>query len=415
MVWQETTLGTLLRIKHGFAFRGEFFRDTGPAILLTPGNFKAEGGLKLKGDKEKYYVGPIPDEFVLAEGDMIVAMTDLTQNAPILGSAAIVPESGRFLHNQRLGKVVDVNSRLATREFVYYLFNSEAVRAQIRATATGATVRHTAPERIYSVRVALPPLPVQRRIASILSAYDDLIENCERRIRVLDEMARSLYREWFMNYRYPGHESVPLVDSPMGRIPKGWEVTSASTALEINPRVKVPRTGELPFVPMGSLSNDSMVISDIETRDRPSGSKFQNNDTLFARITPCLENGKTGFVQFLPDDESAACGSTEFIVLRGRSVPPQFVYCLARSPEFRDHAIKSMTGATGRQRVQEACFDRYFLAQPPAALLERFEEITKPMFTLVQTLHTRVANLRQTRDLLLPRLLSGQLSVEEVE
>lgn len=342
-------------------------------------------------------------------GDLIMA-----REAPV-GNVAIVPDGLSPCLGQRT-LLIRPNREKIDAAFLTYLLLGPDVQGTIHAKTNGATVPHL---NMKDVReLALPPIPPiaeQRRIASILSAYDDLIENCERRIRVLDEMARSLYREWFVNYRYPGHESVPLVDSPMGRIPKGWEVTSASTALEINPRVKVPRTGELPFVPMGSLSNDSMVISDIETRDRPSGSKFQNNDTLFARITPCLENGKTGFVQFLPDDESAACGSTEFIVLRGRSVPPQFVYCLARSPEFRDHAIKSMTGATGRQRVQEACFDRYFLAQPPAALLERFEEITKPMFTLVQTLHTRVANLRQTRDLLLPRLLSGQLSVEEVE
>jgi type I restriction enzyme S subunit len=157
-----------------------------------------------------------------------------------------------------------------------------------------------------------------------------------------------------------------------------------------------------------------MLIADVEQRSGNSGSKFQNGDTLFARITPCLENGKTGFVQFLDDPAAVAFGSTEFIVLRSRTLTPEFVYLLARSDEFRANAIKSMTGASGRQRVQERCFDQFVLAQPPQALLERFTQIVRPQFRLIQQLHLKITNLRRTRDLLLPRLLSGQihLSVE---
>jgi type I restriction enzyme S subunit len=160
---------------------------------------------------------------------------------------------------------------------------------------------------------------------------------------------------------------------------------------------------------MGCLSNDSMLISDIESREGNSGAKFQNGDTLFARITPCLENGKTGFVQFLPDAKSVGFGSTEFIVLRSRTLTPEFVYLLARSDEFRGIAIKSMSGATGRQRVQEQCFDDFEVIVPPRALLDRFSAVVGPSFRLIYTLHLQTQNLRQTRDLLLPRLLSGQL------
>ncbi len=182
--------------------------------------------------------------------------------------------------------------------------------------------------------------------------------------------------------------------------------------VHINPRVTIPRDGEKPFVPMGCLSNDSMLISDIESRVGNSGAKFQNGDTLFARITPCLENGKTGFVQFLPDADAVACGSTEFIVLRSCTLTPEFVYCLARSNEFRGFAIKSMSGATGRQRVREQCFDDFQIAQPPSALLDQFSAIIAPSFRLIYKLHLQIQNLRRTRDLLLPRLLSGQIDVE---
>jgi type I restriction enzyme S subunit len=181
--------------------------------------------------------------------------------------------------------------------------------------------------------------------------------------------------------------------------------------VDISPRVAVPRDGEKPFVPMGCLSNDSMLITDIESRVGNSGAKFQNGDTLFARITPCLENGKTGFVQFLPDAHAVGFGSTEFIVLRSRTLTPEFVYCLARSDEFRGVAIKSMSGATGRQRVQEQCFDDFQITQPPRALLDQYSAIVAPSFRLIYKLHLQIQNLRRTRDLLLPRLLSGQVAL----
>ncbi|MCA3039173.1 MAG: restriction endonuclease subunit S, partial [Rhodocyclaceae bacterium] len=265
---------------------------------------------------------------------------------------------------------------------------------------------------IPALEFNVPSLLVQRRIASILSAYDDLIENSQRRIKILESMARALYREWFVHFRFPGHENHPRVASPLGEIPEGWEVRSTPECVDINPRVTVPREGEKPFVPMGCLSNDSMLITDIESRAGNSGSKFQNGDTLFARITPCLENGKTGYVQFLPSATSVAFGSTEFIVLRSRTLTPEFVYLLARSDEFRGLAIKSMSGATGRQRVQEQCFNDFQIVQPTRDVLEAFSSTVAPSFQLIFRLHSQIENLRRTRDLLVPRLLSGQVNLQ---
>jgi type I restriction enzyme S subunit len=104
---------------------------------------------------------------------------------------------------------------------------------------------------------------------------------------------------------------------------------------------------------------------------------------LFARITPCLENGKTGFVNFLDENESA-CGSTEFIILRGRKVSPYFTYCLARSYDFRENAIKSMIGSSGRQRVQTNCFNDFLLPLPPKVMLDQFDEAVFHCFSQIQ-------------------------------
>jgi type I restriction enzyme S subunit len=404
--WRDCKLGDLLQIKHGFAFLGEHFANSGTHVVLTPGNFLEEGGFKEKSGKAKWYNGPIPSDYVLSEGDLIVAMTEQAEG--LLGSSAIIPRSGVYLHNQRLGLVQIRDRTQADQHFIYYLFNSKSVRQQIRGSASGTKIRHTAPSRIAAVKVSVPPLPMQRQIAGILSAYDELIENSQQRIRILEGMARALYREWFVHFRFPGHEKLSRVASPLGDFPQGWEVKRVPECVNINPRVVVPRDGEKSFVPMGCVANDSMLITDIESRDGNSGAKFQNDDTLFARITPCLENGKTGFVQFLPDAPAVACGSTEFIVLRSRTLTPEFVYLLARSDGFRGNAIKSMSGASGRQRVQERCFDDFKIAHPPRALLDRFSAIVAPSFRMIQKLHLQIQNLRRTRDLLLPRFLSGQ-------
>ena len=131
-----------------------------------------------------------------------------------------------MLHNQRLGLVQVKPGVEVDRRFLYYAMLSDTSRSQIRATATGATVRHTAPERIYRVKLGGQDLPRQRVIGDVLGSIDDLIANNRRRVEVLEEMARAIYREWFVKFRYPGHGDVPLVDSALGQIPEGWEAAT---------------------------------------------------------------------------------------------------------------------------------------------------------------------------------------------
>jgi len=163
---------------------------------------------------------------------------------------------------------------------------------------------------------------------------------------------------------------------------------------------------------MSALSETGMTadIGNFERRTKHTSVRFRRYDVLLARITPCLENGKTGFVYFLRDDE-LACGSTEFIVLRGKRVSPFFTYCLARSYPFRENAIKSMIGSSGRQRVQVSCFDEYDVPLPPKRLLDMFDDIVSKNFEQIQVLMSQNDNLAQARDLLLPRLMNGEIAV----
>lgn len=306
-------------------------------------------------------------------------------------------------------------------DYVFYLALSDIIRKPAEKSMSGASGRQRADLNVVrEIDVPAPPLRTQRKIASMLSAYDDEIENNRRRSKILEEMTLAIYREWFVEFRASGIKlrKASLEEKKVtgrGEFPQGWEIRKASEAILIDPPTKVPKEGEKPFVPMSGLSNDSMVISDIGYRAGNSGSKFQSGDTLFARITPCLENGKTGYVQFLSTDDAVAFGSTEFIVLRSRTLCPEYVYCMARSDGFRDNAIKSMSGASGRQRVQEACFDKFLFAHPEEEAIRAFQELVAPMFRMIHVLAQRDDNLRVTRDLLLQRLVSGDIDVAELD
>lgn len=338
----------------------------------------------------------------------------LAREAPI-GNVAIIPDNLKVCLGQRT-VLIRPDKCVVDPLYLVYLLLGDQIQNKIHALSNGATVHHLNMTDIRDLELPeLPTLATPRKIAAILSAYDDLIENNTRRIAILEEMARALYREWFADFRFPGHDTTTMVESPLGLIPEGWEVKNAVDAIWINPSVKVPSMGSKPFVPMSSLSNNSMVIGEIECRTGNSGSKFKNGDTLFARITPCLENGKTGYVQFLAGEDDLACGSTEFIVLRSKTLCPEVVYLLARSQEFRDNAIKSMSGATGRQRVQESCFDRFLFAHPPSDYLAAFSKQAAPLFRCIHVLTQKNANLRNTRDLLLPKLISGEVDVEALD
>ena len=282
-----------------------------------------------------------------------------------------------------------------------YFLMSYIQNMNISGYITGAAQPKLSQANLNSIKITLPPLPIQRRIADILSAYDNLIENNMQRIRILEQMAQAIYEEWF-----------GMVDKES--LPKGWELKPFSELVDIDPKTSVDKQIEKPFVGMNALSETSMIIDSslIEMRAGNSGAKFQNRDVLFPRITPSVENGKGAFVQFLKDGQ-VSIGSTEIIVFREKELNAEYIYFLSREHEFRGNAINSMVGASGRQRVQQKCFDSFMVAKPPKKLLDKFADVVSPMFKITYTLALKNANLRQTRDLLLPRLVSGEIGITD--
>ncbi len=404
--WDEVQVGDLCHIKHGYAFKGEHFEDEGHSLLLTPGNFLAGGGLQIRDGKETFYSGEFPDEYLLEEGDLVVAMTDLKQNAPILGSTLRIPESGRFLHNQRLGLVQDV-ANSTDRDFLYYLLNDQSVRWWLRATATGSTVRHTAPERIYQAKVRLPPKSIQQTIGVSLRAFDDLIENNRRRIEILEEMARLLYREWFVHFRFTGHEDVELVDSDLGPIPEGWEWKNLFELAEVGfgfsfKSKRFAESGAIRVVRIRDVPrNTTSTYTDEDPGDRY---EIHDGDVLI---------GMDGDFHMCRWADGLAHLNQRVARLRSKSQVSQLHLHLALEPpihRFNQTIIGTTVAHLGKRHLEEI-----FIAEPSPPVFAAVTERLQAMHELDLNLRKQNRLLREARDLLLPRLVSGELDVSELD
>jgi type I restriction enzyme S subunit len=231
----------------------------------------------------------------------------------------------------------------------------------------------------------------------------------------VEEMAHAIYVEWFVRFHFPGHETVQMVESgtELGRIPHGWEAVPFSEAVKVNPKIDVDRAAIKPYVSMSGISTSSMVIECDEYRSGSSGSKFQNDDVIFPRITPSVEHGKGAYVQFL-DGGQVGLGSTEFIVFRPDRLPSQYIYFLSREYAFRENAIKSMVGASGRQRVRMECFDSFLVAMPSPELLSMYSDLTRPHFRYIHSLNLSRSRIQGARDLLLPKLVSCEVELVSI-
>lgn len=406
--------------KDGEWGKGDPFPDSIEMAVIRGTDFEACRLGKLTAVPVRHVVRRHGERKTLRERDILIEVAGGSKGRPtgrtLFISGRLLGRLGRPATPASFSRFIRVDESKIDAGYLFWVLQHLYATEQLLAYHT----QHTGVARFQwttcadSLEIQVPDRGAQERISALLFAYDDLIENNTRRLQILEGMAQAIYQEWFVEFRYPGHENVPLVKSDLGSIPEGWDVRSASEILEINPRERVNKNELHPFINMGDLSQTDMVCFASERKAGNSGSKFRNGDTLFARITPCLENGKTGFVACLADGEVGR-GSTEFVVLRGARVGPAFCYLMARSEPFRQNAIKSMSGASGRQRVRKESFDAFRMPTPPPALESRFRKIVDPMFRLVFLLAESNARLRETRDVLLPRLMSGEIDVSDLD
>jgi type I restriction enzyme S subunit len=391
-----------------------------------------------------------------------MASCRLPAGAVITSCIATIGKSGITTRpsftNQQINSVIC--GRDVDPKFLYYSF-AQLGPALDAAGGGGSVYTNVSKSRFSAIEVLIPPLKEQQAIACILGALDDKIEMNRRMNRTLEGMARAIFKSWFVDFdpvygnmkrrddkgnkrkgaraqgrkedlgvfaasRLGGFALKPdlaalfpdgFEDSELGEIPKGWRVRALPEVLHVNPTRSLPKGALAPYLDMANMPTQGPSPEAWVIREMGSGMKFVNGDTLVARITPCLENGKTAFVDFLANGE-VGWGSTEYIVLRPKgAIPPIFAYLLSRTEDFRAFAIHQMTGSSGRQRVPADSLDKYSIATPDidSQVFRHFGNLVSPTFDRIKAAMVQSRTLAALRDALLPKLISGELRAPDAE
>ena len=408
--WKRYKLGELLRVKHGWAFKGEFFSETGIQSILTPGNFYESGGFKANTSKDRFYIGEYPKEYLCSKGDLIVAMTE--QAAGLLGSTAIVPEDNRYLHNQRIG-LISCNEYL-NKDFAYYLFMTQTIRQQISRSASGTKVKHTSPEKIYEVQVYIPKIQTQRNIAKILTTLDQKIQTNNQINQELEAMAKTLYDYWFVQFDFPDQNGKPYKSSD------GKMVYHPELKREIPDGWGVEKLGDIANITMGQSPKGTSY------NEVGEGMLFFQGSTDFGWRFPVARQYTTEPSRIAEEDDillsvRAPVGTlniadTRCCIGRGLAAINSKVgansYIFNVMQDFKKlFAMMNSVGTTFGSITKDDLYSLQ-LVYPPTELLMKFDQSVKSIDREVKNRSCQNQELTQLRDWLLPMLMNGQVKVE---
>jgi type I restriction enzyme S subunit len=280
-------------------------------------------------------------------------------------------------------EITDTNKLLP--EYLMMWFSRPEFDRYARFKSHGSARELFSWEDLCQSLMPVPSIDKQKEIVAEYNTNQNRIDLNKQLIQKLEETAQAIYKEWFVENQTN-------------------ELTTLNEYVGTNPKLELRKNKKAAYIEMADLSETSMSINGMTYRDYIGGSKFQNNDTLLARITPCLENGKTAFVNILNDEEIAA-GSTEFIVMRAKkNVSPFWVYCLAREDKFRAYAISSMVGSSGRQRVHEKYLEVYELPKVDDDLMMKFHISVIPIFEMIKLKSQENQRLSELKESLLSKL-----------
>lgn len=368
---------------------------------FVPSGFPIIDGANLKG----YKVTDNITKFVTEEkarslsrsiahrGDVIVTISGT------IGQIAYIPEDSlydEYLCSQRQFRVSFDSSMVYVPYLVFYFHTFEGQNKILSfANQTGVPALSQPLKNFKKIRLCLPSLQEQRRIASIVETINDKIENNIKINDNLQQQAFSVFDNLIANAENNDY--------------------TVSDYAFLNPKRTLAKNQVARSIDMSQLSTSGAFPSGWEMKPFNGGMRFTNGDTLLARITPCLENGKTAFIDFL-DDGEVAFGSTEYIVLAPKNdTPPEMLYCLARYPAFVDYAVKNMNGSSGRQRVSAETVGQYRLPLFDKHSLVLFKEVVSPMFLKMRYNSLENMRLAELRDALLPKLMSGEVDVSDIQ
>jgi type I restriction enzyme, S subunit len=399
--------GSIVSGPFGSAISSKYFEPLGTPVIrgnnLTLGvtSFVDEGFVFLGPEKTHQF-----RNMIARAGDIVFTA------AGTLGQVGIIPSRSRFpayiISNKQLRLRVDKTK--IDPKFAYYWYSSPLIRQKIVASNRGSSVPLITLQVLRALPITLPPLDEQTRIASILCAYDDLIENNTRRIAILEEMARRIFEEWFVHFRASGCEGLPLVDSALGPVPRGWRVKPLREFGVVNPEQISPRSppAEISYIDIASVSPGSVdAVTKLPFSNAPNRARriVRHGDTIWS----CVRPNRRSFALVLQPTENTVV-STGFAVLRATDVPWSYLYMVVTTQTFTDYLTNHATGSA-YPAVKAGDFEKAELLAPPRPVLDRFAMVIEPPLSLSHNLRLQIANLRAQRDLLLPKLISGEMNV----
>lgn len=412
----------------GSRMKSEVYVDSGVPVIRGTNISK---GRSLKGDW--VYVS---EDFAKGISNCLVREGDLVfPHRGAVGEVALISSHPAEMILSTSMMKFRPDKSLADSTYLYYYFRSPAGRAEILrfGSQVGTPGIGQPLTSLRQFRVRLPSVDTQEKIGSILSALDNKIDLNQQMNQTLEETMQAVFRAWFIDFepvkakangatsfRGMPQETFDQLPNQMSGserepVPLGWEVTRLGELLTINPSRSLKKGSVAPYLAMADMPTQGHSPDTWEYREFGSGMRFRNGDTLVARITPCLENGKTAYVDFLKGDE-VGWGSTEYIVLTPkRPLPAIYAYCLSRSAEFRKFAIKNMTGSSGRQRVSASSLATFKVAKSPDTVAGAFGDIVKPLIDKIAGNQRESRTLAAIRDALLPKLISGEIGISEVQ
>ena len=399
-------LGDLIKIKHGYAFKGNYIstEDNG-IVLVTPGNFKIGGGFKE--EKCKFFTSVYSSDYVLKPGDLIVTMTDLSKTVDTLGYSAIVPNSKRtYLHNQRIGLINIINSTIVDKKYLYWLMRSPKYQKTIAATSTGSTVHHTSPNRIYEYEFDLPQISVQSKIAGILSDIEEKINKNSAINNNLEQQAQAIFKSWFINFE-PFNKTMPS-DWIIGTIDDlAKEVVCGKT-----PSTKKAEYygSNIPFITIPDMHGKTYAVT-TERYLSKLGANSQVKKSL-PKNSICVSCiGTAGLVTLVAEESQTNQQINSIIPKDGFS--PYYIYLLMQT--LSDTINKLGQSGSTIVNLNKSQFGKIQVIIPALSVMIKFDKIVSPMFE--KMLQNQMENLKLTslRDALLPRLMSGELDVSDIE
>lgn len=402
MKWEKVKLGDLYTVHNGLSKGKKFFGTGFPFLsfsIVFNKWFIPEQLYDLVEVDEKER-----DSYSIKKGDVFITRTSETMEELGMSTVAL-KDYPNATYNGFTKRLRPITELLEPRFIGYYLRTPE-FRGKFMAFSAMTTRASLTNDDLLSLEVPVPPLPVQQRIASILSAYDYLIENNQKQIKLLEEAAQRLYKEWFVDLRFPGHESVKIVDG----VPEGWKSCKLRDVAEINGRnidENYPYD-KINYIDIGSVRNGRILEkANYNLEEAPGRAKriVQDGDVIWGMVRPNLR----AYAMVLNPDKNDVF-STGFAVLTSKKVPFSFLYCNVTTEEFVGYLVNCTNGAA-YPAVKPIHFEEYNVSIPQNNLLNKFHNITEPYFRKIYYLNKQISSLREARDRLLPKLMSGEIEV----